>query len=349
MYESVSLSDAEDMLRFISPDLDRDEWFSVAGALKTEFGDAGQTPFDSWSQDGRSYDKGACASTWRSAKPGHYTIGTLVKMAKEGGWQPPDREALSPADLKRLRAEQEERRRQRQAEVEADEAKRNRLQVAVSEACTTIWNEHTRGLGSSPYLGKKGVGAHGIRFFSRSLLLVIDDQAETVRILTGADVKRFFADLPKPRPDHLSFLKFGPGAVAVPMRDVEGRIWAIQTINHQGTKLFPKYARKKGSFHLLGDLEGAQLVGFAEGYATASTCFEVGAGWPVVVCFDKGNMASVAEALLTGWEGVTPIWLADNDPPDEKTGKPAGLTAAQKCQSRFGGAILMPRFPGEAA
>ena len=128
-------------------------------------------------------------------------------------------------------------------------------------------------------------------------------------------------------------------------------VWSIQTVNELGTKLFPKYGRKKGLFHVLGDLEGAQLVGFAEGYETAATAYELGSGYPVVCCFDSGNMQAVAAELHKAGMLVdkTPIWLADNDAPNPKTGKRAGQDAALKCQEAFGGVILVPSFPKKDA
>ena len=352
MGEPLPIHEAEQALLYVSADGDRETvWFPMAGALKDEYGEAGFELFDSWSQQGQSYDKGACKATWRSAKAGHYSIGTLIKLAIEGGWQRPKRE-LTAEEKRALADEAKARRAVRQKELEADAERAAQLQEAVADACQAIWDNHTQSIGRSAYLGKKGVGAHGIRFFKHAALLVIDDQAMACEVKTGPDIRAFFNTLAKPRPDHISFLKLDSGAIAVPMRDVAGKVWAIQTVNEQGTKLFPKYSRKKGCCHLLGDLNGSELVGFAEGYATAATAYEIGSGWPVVACFDSGNMFTVAEAFRDAGllEGKTPIWLADNDKVNPRTGKCAGQDAAERCQAEFGGVMLVPHFPeGEAA
>ncbi|WP_414430830.1 PriCT-2 domain-containing protein [Alcanivorax sp. IL3] len=350
MPDPLPLQEAGQALLYVDPNCDRDTWFSIAGALKSEYGDTGWDLFESWSQQGHNYDKGACKTTWRSAKPGHYSIGTLIKLAKDGGWERPHRQ-LTAEEKRQLQDEQQARRKARQAAIEADEARLLVMHEAVAGACQTIWDDHTQAMGKSAYLGKKGVGAHGVRFFRNAVLLVIDDQAQTCEIKLKNEIRDWFGALPSPRPEHISFLMLKSGAIAVPMRDCAGYVWAIQTVNEQGTKLFPKYARKKGLFHVLGELDGAELVGFAEGYATAATAYELGAGWPVVTCFDSGNMYAVAAEMQGAGllEGKTPVWLADNDPPNKQTGKRAGQEAANKCQQAFGGVILTPNFPKKEA
>lgn len=350
MSEPLPMHEAGQALLYVNPNCDRDTWFSVAGALKSEYGDGGWDLFESWSQQGQNYDKSACKTTWRSAKAGHYSIGTLIKLAKDGGWERPRRE-LSAEEKRALKAELDARRKARQAEIEADAAVLEKMQCLVADACHTIWREHTQAMGKSAYLGKKGVGAHGVRFFRNAVLLVIDDQAQTCEIKLGPAIREWFSGQPNPRPEHISFLMLKSGAIAVPLVDCDGRLWAIQSVNEQGTKLFPKYGRKKGLFHVLGDLKGAELVGFAEGYATAATAYELGAGWPVVCCFDTGNLHAVAAEMHAAGMLVdkTPLWLADNDPPNKHTGKRPGQEAALKCLQAFGGVILTPHFPKKDA
>ena len=110
MGEPLPIHEAEQALLYVSADGDRETvWFPMAGALKDEYGEAGFELFDSWSQQGQSYDKGACKATWRSAKAGHYSIGTLIKLAVEGGWQRPKRELT--AEEKRALADEAKARR----------------------------------------------------------------------------------------------------------------------------------------------------------------------------------------------------------------------------------------------
>ncbi|MEQ3723493.1 PriCT-2 domain-containing protein [Alcanivorax sp.] len=353
MHEPLPIHEAEQALLYVAADCDRDVWFSVAGALKDEYGEAGFDLFDAFSQQGQSYEKGACKATWRSAKAGHYTIGTLIKLAVQGGWQRPKRE-LTAEEKRALRKEQAERRKARQAEVEADEKRAAVMREAVSQACVTIWQEYTRlvDVKAQPYLQAKGVGAHGVREARQPVLLVVDDAAGASRVLAGNEIRQFFSTVPKPRPDSLSYLKLDFRDLVVPMRDAAGKLWSVQVIKAGGTKLFPRYGRKKGCFHVIGDLDKAELVGFSEGYATSASVYEMGTGWPVVCCFDSGNMLPVGQAFHGAglMMGRPPVWAADNDAVNAKTGKQAGQDAALACQAALGGVVYVPPAPvGEAA
>lgn len=340
--EPLSEHEVREALQHIDPDCDRDTWFSVAGALKDEFGDGGWELFDSWSAIGTSYKADSAKTTWRSASAGHYSIGTVIKLAQDGGWSRSRRE-ISAAERRELAAERDRRRRQREKEVAADEARAQTLREAVADACDKIWASNCSTLGSSPYLGTKRVGAHGIGFFWQSVVLEIDDQALACRIHSGDQVRAFFQNLPKPQPEHISFRRWSRGVIAVPLRDVEGRLWALQGISEKGTKLFPKYGRMKGCFHMLGTPAAGQPVAFVEGYATGATVHEL-TGWCTVVCFNAGNMQSVAVGLVpTLPKGVTLLWCTDNDAASAD-GKRAGPDAAEACRARFGGGVLLPEF-----
>src|SRR5207342_634223 len=65
------------------------------------------------------------------------------------------------------------------------------------------------------------------------------------------------------------------GDLLVPMRDVDGRLWGIQTIDAEGRKLFMRGGRKQGLHATIGAPEPGEPVIIAEGYATAATMREV--------------------------------------------------------------------------
>ena len=69
----------------------------------------------------------------------------------------------------------------------------------------------------------------------------------------------------------------------------------------------------------------------------------------MVACIDSGNMVTVASDLLPLHTGAEPVWLADNDAPNPRTGKRAGQDAAARCQAAHGGRILVPAFPASEA
>lgn len=127
--------------------------------------------------------------------------------------------------------------------------------------------------GGSDYLDRKKVGAYGLRF-RRS------DQ-------------------------------YGNAAV-VPMYDQLGRLWSYQLLNPAGPKLMPKDARTDGLFHMLKRPINGQLVGIAEGYATAATCFEL-TNVPVVCAFSSENLVATTKAILTLFPASSILLFADND------------------------------------
>jgi putative DNA primase/helicase len=101
--------------------------------------------------------------------------------------------------------------------------------------------------------------------------------------------------------------------IAVPMRDVRDKLWGLQWIGDDGGKVFGTDTLKEGRFHLIGSLAAdTPLLAFAEGYATAATVYEA-SGWPVVVCFDAGNL----EPVMRQWRELYPemrfVVAADDD------------------------------------
>lgn len=81
-----SIDDARDHLSHISPDCGYDEWIAVGMALQSE--GFGVALWDEWSRGGTKYD-GTTGQHWKSFKPGAgVSYGTIVHMAKQGGWSP---------------------------------------------------------------------------------------------------------------------------------------------------------------------------------------------------------------------------------------------------------------------
>ncbi len=343
----LQLADLPLLLRFIPAD-SREVWIQVGMGLKVEFGEAAFDDWDDWSQSGTGYSPRDAQTVWRSFRKSGTGMGTVIKLAKDAGWLPEKRE-LSREDRRRLAEQLEARRQARQAEVEADEARSARMREAVAEACGRIWAEHCRPEGASDYLQRKRVGGHGVGHFSHLVVLEIDDQAERCQIWVGEEAQRWLGMVPKPRPAHLSMLVFRKGYMAVPLRDAAGRLWALQSINGQGTKLFPKYGRKQGCFHLIGEPAGAAVLAVAEGYATAASVHEA-TGWPVAVAFDAGNLLAVGRALRELYPEAALVFAGDDDP--SQPGNP-GRTKAEAAAAALDAVAAFPALPagamGEAA
>jgi putative DNA primase/helicase len=186
-------------------------------------------------------------------------------------------------------------------------------------------------------------------------------------IKTPADAVSIWPELPPANPSHPYLKRKGIQAhiarqngeeIIIPVySDLAGTLVSVQRILPKETnnKFFIKGTDKKGNFCLLGNLQAydpesgeppsEQPILFCEGFATGASIHEA-TGFPVVVCFDSGNLAAVAEKLKPEIQDPF-IFCADNDPPDEKTGQKPGEKGAQKARAKAGGAVVYPKFPND--
>lgn len=341
-FEPLTMDESRLALMHIPAD-DRDTWVSMGNAVKSEFGENAFEMWHEWSQSSEAYKSERDAKTvWRSLKVGGVTMKLLVKLACQGGWRR-ERKEISAEDRRRLKREQEERRKARQAQVEADEKHRTAMNAVVAAACRRFIKQHCRQEGRSPYLDRKQVDAFGV-WFSRTVAVIsIDDQRQSADIWTGTGVKQFFDELPKPRPDHHSFLRIQVGDVIIPLRDVKGTVQSVQVINASGTKMFPRYGLKSGLWHRIGNPEGAPVIGVAEGYSTAAS-IHMAMGWPMAVTFDCGNMLKVTPLLRLSYPAARLVICGDDDV--DVPGNP-GRTKALEAAKVPNAVAVFPDF-GEA-
>jgi putative DNA primase/helicase len=186
----VSADAARAALAFIPRD-DRDVWWRMAMALKSEFGEDGLQLFVDWSEGGKTFDLNALKSTWKGIEAaGPITIGSLIAEAKKYGFNPKDFAPVAPlsaADRTRLRKEREAR------EKDAADAKAAEHEVLASKAAKD-WESAAK-VGKSAYLARKGVQPYGVRFESGKVLLVplrdVDGKLWNVQRILGNGDKRF--------------------------------------------------------------------------------------------------------------------------------------------------------------
>lgn len=136
------------------------------------------------------------------------------------------------------------------------------------------------------------------------------------------------------------------GNLLVPMRDVEGRLWGVQTISQAGDKLYMKGGKKQGAHAVLGEPQPGQPLVIAEGFATAATMREV-TGLAVVVAFDSANLADVARAYRERDPALAIVIAADNDhhlPRREVPLPNVGAVKAAAAAQEVGGVVLQPAF-----
>ncbi|MDD3936854.1 DUF927 domain-containing protein [Rhodoferax sp.] len=264
-------------LAHIPATLARDEWARVAMAIKSEFPNSiGLDLFTEWSTTAEGFDPKATRSTWQSVKAGGGVgIGTLLHLAKENGYTLPkyDRELSKPEPETTARLARERAERQ-----QADQARQQAAYDQAAIEAALLW-ETAAEVGDSPYLTRKGVHPHGVRFAGGGWLLV------PVRDVTGKlwNVQR-----------------------VAPAKPSDG-----------GTdKLFLKGGRKSGLLHLLCDVAsdppGPAVLLIAEGYATAASLHEA-TGHPVAVAFDAGNLPHVAKALRQRYPAALLVLCGDDD------------------------------------
>jgi putative DNA primase/helicase len=145
----------------------------------------------------------------------------------------------------------------------------------------------------------------------------------------------------------LKFAPSGNGTLAIPIKDVKGKVWGLQIIRgkDRGNKLekeyWPKGVNKKAHFHTLGSINThTQIALIAEGYATAASLHQA-TGLTVFVAFDAGNLEPVASAIHKEYPRCKLLVCADDDYLTE--GNP-GVKAAQNAAIAVGGAYLAPDF-----
>ena len=222
-----------------------------------------------------------------------------VELPKLGKDKPA---ALSAEQLAALKARIAKDRREAEA-LRAREAERA---AARAQAMWVKCNP----TGTSAYLERKGVGAHGVRFTEAGAVVVpmLDVQG---------------------RVRGLQFI-LPPGHKR---RESLGR----------DKTYWPAGLEKQGTHFTLGNPGAAGVQLIAEGYATAASLFEA-AGLPTICAFDAGNLLPVAEALHERYPRAQLLICADDD--YLSAGNP-GVTAAEAAALAVGGATLVPAFAGD--
>ncbi len=289
-------------LAHIPASLAREDWARVGMAIKSEFPDAtGQDLFEAWSATADSHDASATRSTWRSIKAGGGVgIGTLLHLAKEHGFVLPKATEAPAAPNPEVLAQRERERAERQ---QADKDHQDAAHAAAAADAAAQWDAASD-TGASPYLARKGVQAHGLRFAPDGCVLV------PLRDAAG---------------DLWNLQRIAPE------RPAEGT-----------DKLFLKGGRKSGLWHWCGDPAGASVLLIAEGYATAASVHQA-TGRPVAVAFDAGNLAHVAKALRQQYRAALLVLCGDDDAATEaRTGTNTGRVKAEAAARTVRGLAVFP-------
>jgi len=195
--DPVSLETAERMLSFVRGVDDRDLWVKLAYVLKDEYGDAGFDAWNAWSMDGSSYNEKSTRDVWKSVKSGgskRATIGTLIALAKEGGWtrSEKDRHHATPEEIAERKRAQAER-------LEAERIKTEAERADAAAHAADMWSKASEA-GSHPYLTRKQIKGIGARILGDLLLVPVKQSAKALvglQTISPNGDKKFIFGTPK--------------------------------------------------------------------------------------------------------------------------------------------------------
>ena len=223
-------------------------------------------------------------------------------------------QALGAQDRARLTAEAAQKRHDRAV------AREQATQTAALSA-EAAWGAAQPAAGDHPYLIAKGIEAGELRMGAPGQTIATTD----------ADGN--------PKNVNLE------GRLLVPLRDIDGKLWSLQTIDPDGTKSFQKGGRVEGCHVVLGELTPDSPLILAEGYSTASTIHQATA-LPVIATLNAGNIAPVAQAYRDQHPDCTIIIAGDNDHQKEAD-KNVGRRKAEEAAVSVAGYTLLPDFASD--
>jgi len=137
------------------------------------------------------------------------------------------------------------------------------------------------------------------------------------------------------------------GYITIPIRSHGGGIKGLQLIYDKPlsydptrTKTFTSGVEKKGHFHAIGELSPMHPLCFVEGYATGASVHEA-TGYPVIVCFDAGNIKPVVESFRAKYPAQDFVICADNDQWKQSN---TGIDKASDTAKAYGCYLAIPDF-----
>lgn len=142
-------------------------------------------------------------------------------------------------------------------------------------------------------------------------------------------------------------VRFGDGALLVPMRDVAGELHNLQRIlpakpADGPDKLFLRGGRTRALMHWCGDPSDAAVLLVAEGYATAATLHEA-TGRPAAAAFTAGNLSHVVRAIRARHRSARVLVCGDDDRDTEAhSGRNPGREKADAAARLIRGRAVFP-------
>ena len=310
-YDSLSVDTIANALSYVSADCDRETWWKMAAAIKSELGQDGFSIWDDWSKTGASYNARDAKDTWKSSHgTGGVGIGSLIYEAQRNGFK-------FDSKPKEITAEEREARKAKRAADAAKElADMQRKQKLAAQIAKQIWDKaEPVTYNFHPYHNRKG-------------------------IMFGGDVR--IGEYPRWTPDGIITIQ---NALLIPIRNKLGELTSLQAIFPDAV---PELGRdrdylpngvKQGSFFTLG--EPSDVLYICEGYATGCTIHEAMDAM-TVVAFDRSNLIEVGKIMRDLYPDAKIVIAADNDQFNKRGND--GLTSAQKAGAACGAVLRVPQF-----
>lgn len=304
----IDLTEAEKLLSHIDSGCERVTWLNVLAGLYTEFNDTARPIAQKWSATSDKFNQKEFNSTWKTLKSGKVNIGTVIKLALNGGYRFPNNlnkktndniisssfEAVEPCGEDEYEAEglgeyiasQTPCNSTEKPKVdhEAEEHQKN------VKAFRTLW-ETSKACNNHEYLEKKGIKNHDWRISEKGELLVpVSNNNEELIAL-----QRIFK-----------------------VED-EGRF----------AKLFCKGSSySDGQYSCIGKQEKPKTILVCEGVATAASVHEA-IDLMTVIAFSVNNLLKVVHVLKKSYPDADIFVCADDDK-DTRGNRNVGVEMARK-------------------
>ena len=132
--------------------------------------------------------------------------------------------------------------------------------------------------------------------------------------MASKSLDQFMANAPESQPlwGAKTFKENNASCLAVPMRDIKGKLWNIQTIYEDGKKSIADGGRLMGLCHIIGQLHGQKTAFIVEGFATGVTIYEA-IRECTIVAFGASNLQAVGEALRSYLPDLRIVVCGDED------------------------------------
>lgn len=149
------------------------------------------------------------------------------------------------------------------------------------------------------------------------------------------------------------------GDLVIPMQDIDGKVWNLQSINSTGEKRFELGGKKQGNFFIISEdknlLSSKNPILLTEGLATGLSVFRCTDNMNTIVCFDAKNLINVATSIKEKYPQKEIIIFADDGSKnerklngEEKISINVGLISAYKVQEKFPDIkVIKPKFTEE--